>query len=62
MSHSKLECRLTVVLQYILFNSMEYSYYCLWVFHEGVAKMENTEYEVHADSKDGLSIKINKIK
>jgi len=43
---------------------MEYSQYCLWVFHEGVAKRKNTViYVVHADSKDGLSKrKINKIK
>jgi len=47
MSHLKLECRLTVVLQYILFNSMEYSYYCLWVFQEGLAKIKNTDIYIY---------------
>ena len=55
VSHSKIECRITAVLQYILFNSMEYSYYCLWVFHEGVAKIKKTViYENHADSRESF--------
>ena len=66
MSHPKRltqssDVALTAVLQYILINSMEYSYYCLWVFHEGVAKIKKTViYENHADSRESFFIKKNK--
>jgi len=40
---------------------MEYFYYCLWVFHDGVTKRKKTViYEVHAESKESLPIKKNK--